>query len=297
MDAHTDAALRRARDRRLLPRVYLRLLVVLALLASAEALPFGGGLPVLAGARAVLPSGWLWAAAVVHLAAGLALLIPSTRRAGAATGAALLLGWVALMGARARVGPAVTAGALLVAALASAAPADEGPWRTREPVWPAEVGHALAILVLGLCGRWLLGPTLHLVLPVGGALVHRRLLRRFGPPPSLVPVGLLWALAFWLAPGAGWALLSTGPVAPAAMPGWPGTPPGSPGTAAWQGVACLAALAALARATRIRAGVAVAAGASAFLIGAVRDPGDAVLPAALAALGLLALPTRGRGRG
>ncbi len=200
--------LRMEQDRRLVPRILARLVVVGALLASAVALVPGGPLPVLAGVDPFLSRGVRLSLALLHAALGAGLLVPPARRAAAAGAAALLLGWMAYMGAGGRSLPAVSTGLLLILALLAAAPEDEGPWRPARRPAVALAGSAARILALGLFGRWLLGPWPFLLLIPVGAVLHRRALRTFGGARGAGRPALAWGLV-WASVSAVWAVSST----------------------------------------------------------------------------------------
>lgn len=203
----SSGRLRLERDRRVVPRVLARLVVVATLLASAVALLRDEGLPVLAGAAPYLRRPVPLLLALLHAGAGTALLAPPLRRFGAAGAAALLLGWTAFMGAGGDRGPAVVTGLLLILALRAAAPEDEGPWRPSRRPALATAGSLLWTLALGLFGRWLLGPWLFPALAPAGALLHRRALRPFGEPPRTRRLVVAWA-GVWAAVSGVWLLLS-----------------------------------------------------------------------------------------
>ncbi|MFQ5537529.1 MAG: DUF6790 family protein [Gemmatimonadota bacterium] len=194
-------------DRRLVMRIFLRLLVAGASLLSAWALARGGGPPVLLDVEPRVPTALTWMLAALHLAAGVGLLIRRFRRGSAALLAALLLGWMAYLGARAEYVPAMLTGILLVLTLGAASPEDEGPWRPRERGVGGEALLALRICGTGFFGRFILGGPVFLLLPLVGGWMHHRVVTRLGSRRTLWEVLLLWVILFWIGVGGVWSFL------------------------------------------------------------------------------------------
>jgi len=292
--SQASAALRRERNRRLVPRLYLRLTVALALLASAAALLLDRPVPILAGVDPGLSAGYAVLLGPLHALVGGALLVPASRRFAAAGSGLLLIGWMAFMGATARTLPAVATGILLALALSTAAPEDEGPWRLRDRSWLADAFQASRLGALGLLAHWLLGAGLASALPVVGAVLHRRALSRLGGAPPAGHLLLLWGVLFWVGAGAAWGVLGVAPAAPIALPvGWPSA--GRPGVllASLHGAFAVAGLLAFRGGLRLRVGLALSA--ALFLLGlwwnapGPSRPACLVLPLALAAVAGMAL--------
>lgn len=154
MNAAIPSTLDLAKDRRVLSRLFPRLLLMLVAARAAVELTLGSGVALAGGVDPGLAGLPAWVAALLHLGVGAALLHPVTRRGGAAGLAALLLGWLAWLGTTARQVEAVVPAVLLMFALGAARPEDEGPFRPRSRGWVKEVWFALHVAGLGLAAFW-----------------------------------------------------------------------------------------------------------------------------------------------